>query len=112
MHKQVTNFTSSLLKPNALKPEHSAEDLLRIGRQEDSAVTQSPQRSQKRLHPARPLQKRIQNAYPKIFRPSQPESVISRGVEIEKHQNADSFGQLSGIRPKESISYANGCYLN
>ena len=42
--QQITNFANSLHNSNVLKQEHSAEDLLRIGRQDDSAIVnnQSP----------------------------------------------------------------------
>ena len=77
VHK-VSNFASSLHGGEVLKQEHSAEDLLRIGRKDESAATmRSPKRgSDERIvvHENNQLQHRAQQLIPKSVRPSLPES--------------------------------------
>ena len=75
---RVSNFASSLHGGEVLKQEHSAEDLLRIGRKDESAATmRSPKRgSDERIvvHENSQLQHRAQQLIPKSVRPSIPES--------------------------------------
>ena len=74
---RVSNFASSLPGGEVLKQEHSAEDLLRIGRKDESAATtRSPKRGNDGrivVHENSQLQDRPQQLVPKPIRPSLPE---------------------------------------
>ena len=75
---RVSNFASSLHGGEVLKQEHSAEDLLRIGRKDESAATmRSPKRGTDErivIHENSQLQNRAQQLIPKPIRPGHPES--------------------------------------